>query len=732
MAFIVVKNYKRNLIIAGAGLVVLSLAAGGVSVVFFQPFLAGVVSFVLTFLLFHYPRWGKLSALEPFFLIWVCLRLLALSRSGEEIAGESAALTQFLLVWSAVVFLLHGVVVYFCLFPQSKRGAWKEGSLFLIGAAAALVLVLAVLPPDFISNSIVENINRDRAPESIPESSDNGIPREGRRQGRRTLPRDGSGRQPGLRGMSEYDWQSSSGRGRGRGSSEDNMQYLVKVVASNTEPVYMADNFRGQLDPIQGFLALENEPLNAISQQRLFATWNNSEGNYDTGRIQLEVFSLSTLRERYLPYFPVSVDPTILSEDTGPMRYIHQAESLIHYGDPLRLVNEPSQGLTSRTEQRLSQYLEVSLEREDVVLFNTWLLAAIEKWANNREEIINNDPYLRSLFYFEEESDKPSLPVNRQLEYILAILNSFTEYQYNLSYNEDAAIETLKEFLFETKDGDCVEFSNSLALLGRLAGVPSRVVTGYLVSEGLQTEAHLRGLANLRRQLPILQQFPFDNLFLVTNLHAHSWTQFYISEYGWLDFEATAFAIPPVASGDFNTWDVVIPVIDQNKTFSNFRKFPWRAVFRAAGWLAVSLLIAAYILRYAREAVLYFGVRKGGRQGARALYLLLLAQLAADGKPIKPASKTATEYTDLFLAQRAQSEDAKSAKDEFNVFLDHFKNFALLYSELRWREFDSLEEKDNCFNKLKNEYDRIIKSTRRKGFGWWLVRLINLRGLAYL
>ncbi|MDR2964674.1 MAG: hypothetical protein LBU88_02745 [Treponema sp.] len=727
-----ITSLKRRFIVAGVSLVALSLLAGGFSITFFQPFFAGIVSFFLTYLLFHYPRWGKLSALEPLFLIWVCLRLLALSRSGEEIAGQSIALTQFLLVWSAVVFLLHGVVVYFCLFPHSKRGAWKEGMFFLAGAAAALVLVLAVLPPDFIRNSIIENINRDRAPERIPEDPDGGLPRDSRRQGRRTLPNGGSGQRPGLRGMSEHDWQNA--RGRGSGSSESNMQYLVKVAASEIEPVYMGDNFRGQLDPVKGFLVSENEPLNNLSGQRLFSTWQNSEENYDMDRVRLEVFSLSTLTQKYLPYFPKTVDPTILNEDSGPLRYIHQVESFIHAYNPLLLVNEPLRELTAREKQRLAHYMDVPLEREDMALFGAWLHNANEKWKVNRSEKINNDPYLYSLFYFSEDGETEAAaeappPVNNYLESLFSILTAFSEYQYNLSYNEDTAIKDIKEFLFETKDGDCTEFSNSLALLGRMAGIPSRVVTGYLVSEGLQTEAHLRGLVNLRRQIPVLQQFPFDNLFLVTNLHAHSWVQFYIPNYGWLDFEATQFAIPPLPSGDFNTWDVVIPVLDKKRVFSNVRKFPWMAVFHAAGVLAVTLLVAAYALRYGREAVLHFGTRKGGREGARALYLLLLARLAADGKPIKPASRTATEYSELFVNSFAQRH--RGAED-FDVCFDHFKNFAGLYSKLRWYEFDNKTENENCFNQLKQEYINILNTTKSKGLHRWFIRIINLRGLAYL
>jgi hypothetical protein len=262
-----------------------------------------------------------------------------------------------------------------------------------------------------------------------------------------------------------------------------------------------------------------------------------------------------------------------------------------------------------------------------------------------------------------------------------------------------------------------VEFSNAAALLGRIAGIPSRVVTGYLASEGLQNEAHLQGLAVLREKIPVLQQFPFNDLYMVTDMHSHSWVQFYIPDYGWLDFEATSFAIPPIGGGNSGTWDVVIPLIDETKVFSPIRNIPWGAVIRVSLILASLALFSAYALRYGREVVLFFGVKRGGREGARSLYLLLLARLAADGKPIKPASKTALEYAELFPGTGKESS---------------FSAFAALYSELRWREFKDASERDERFLRLQREYRNILETTRRRGFFRVLVRIFSLRGLAYL
>jgi hypothetical protein len=714
-------SFRDRCLVAGVILLLFAAWVGWFGFGTLQILLAGVISFTLTYLLFNYPRWAKPAALEPFFVAWVCLRLLSLSRSGDDVAGQSESLTQFIFVWTAVVFLLYSFVIYLCLFPKSSGGAAKEGALFALAAAGLLVLVMIVLPADFVRNSVIDNLLPEKIPEKIRESSEYGLPKEaeGRRKGRKTIPQSGDKHEQGLRGISEYSWQNKLSRGKkGDGSKSDNRQYMVMIVAADREPVYMGDVFRGQLDPVEGFLPSPQEQLNKLAKQRFFTTWFDNEPEVDTGREKQEVSSISTIPQKYFPYRPVSIDPTILSENTGPLRYIHQVVSNTHLGDPLALIFQSSRPLSSFEKNLLAPYAEISLNESDAEAFRTYLNKALEKWKKDRNEI------LADLIKRDEVPE----PVNEHLETIFALLTGFSTYQYNLSYTDDLNVEMIKDFLLTNTEGDCVEFSNSLALLGRLAGIPSRVVTGYLAAESLQTPAHLRGLANLRTKIPYLQQFPLDNLFLVTNLHAHSWTQFYIPDFGWLDFEATMFAIPPEGEGDFSTWDVVIPLIDEKRVFSQIRKFPWLAVLRAAAFFAAFALVCAYLLRYGRELALYLGTRRGGRAGARSLYLLLLARLAADGKPVKPASKTALEYAQLFPFKKTDAAAGAVGVEEN----PHLKNFASLYTEMRWRDFKESAQMDECFIKLKQEYKNILETTKRGGIHGPLLRIISLRGLGYL
>ena len=434
------------------------------------------------------------------------------------------------------------------------------------------------------------------------------------------------------------------------------------------------------------------------------------------------MFSLSTLPQHFLPYRPIAVEPAVLSENTGPLRYIHRVRSAMHAQDPLALALSPIRYLSAAEQSALASYLAFPLREADRAVLSAHLDRALEQWRNKRTDLIQGNPYLRHIFA-QDRTGKAQAGAAPYIETILAVLVSFQEYHYNVNDQDDASIAGTLEFLQTTKDGDCVEFSNALALLGRLAGIPTRVVTGYLAASGLQTDAHKRGLAALRNKIKALQEFPFEDLFLVTDAHSHSWAQCYIPGYGWLDFEATAFAIPPVGFGDGNLRDVVIPLLDQTGTVSPARRFPWRAALRALGLLAAAALLAAYGIRYGREILLRLGALRGGRAGARSLYLLLLARLAADGKPIKPAAKTALEYARLFPPETGGAPPGETPP---------FAAFAALYSELRWREFTDPAETEERFQRLKREYRQSIDRTRRRGLWGRLIRLFSLRGLAYL
>ena len=172
-------NRYYKFLLAVLPLIPLSLyLGGGFGLTTVAIFWIGLLSFAGTLLLFHHPRWGTVMVLEPFFLAWMCFNLLVFSRSSETVAAESMGITQFIMIWTGLAFLLNSAVVYFCRYPQGISGVKREAALLGRGSAAVLGLFF-ILPADFVRNAVVANLISDRVEEKIkPDDNEWGIPKD--------------------------------------------------------------------------------------------------------------------------------------------------------------------------------------------------------------------------------------------------------------------------------------------------------------------------------------------------------------------------------------------------------------------------------------------------------------------------------------------------------------------------------------------------------------------------
>jgi len=84
-----------------------------------------------------------------------------------------------------------------------------------------------------------------------------------------------------------------------------------------------------------------------------------------------------------------------------------------------------------------------------------------------------------------------------------------------LAIPEDA--EPVDHFLFENREGFCVHFAQSMAILCRLAGLPARFATGFTP-----------GKYNV-----------LTGTFDVYQYHAHAWCMVWVNPYGWMTFDPT-------------------------------------------------------------------------------------------------------------------------------------------------------------------------------------------------
>jgi len=78
------------------------------------------------------------------------------------------------------------------------------------------------------------------------------------------------------------------------------------------------------------------------------------------------------------------------------------------------------------------------------------------------------------------------------------------------------------QFMFESRRGFCEHYASSFTLLMRLAGIPSRVVTGY---QG--------GAVN-----------PFGGHLVVRQSDAHAWSEVWLHGHGWVRVDPTAAVAP--------------------------------------------------------------------------------------------------------------------------------------------------------------------------------------------
>lgn len=88
-------------------------------------------------------------------------------------------------------------------------------------------------------------------------------------------------------------------------------------------------------------------------------------------------------------------------------------------------------------------------------------------------------------------------------------------YSYSLQVGRDTSVSALEEFL-TTRQGYCVHFASTMALMARALDIPARVVVGYLPGKALP-----------------------DGTWVVTGKEAHAWPELFFPGSGWVRFEPT-------------------------------------------------------------------------------------------------------------------------------------------------------------------------------------------------
>ncbi len=176
-----------------------------------------------------------------------------------------------------------------------------------------------------------------------------------------------------------------------------------------------------------------------------------------------------------------------------------------------------------------------------------------------------------------------TLGANSRLAVLKAIESWFhRDFAYSLAVSRETDLPPLTDFLLRNRQGHCEFFASGMAVMGRLLGIPTRVVQGFM---GGDFSA-------------------LDSSYLVRLSDAHAWVEAFVPERGWVAFDPTPSETEPpfltrLANRLEHLWTRV--VIDYGPAEQ-------RALIRAAGrrllpLAAASLLVLVPLLLVRKFAV---------------------------------------------------------------------------------------------------------------------------------
>jgi transglutaminase-like putative cysteine protease len=229
-----------------------------------------------------------------------------------------------------------------------------------------------------------------------------------------------------------------------------------------------------------------------------------------------------------------------------------------------------------------------------------------------------------------------------------------TNYSYTRTLDRGSPGYPIEDFLFTGKEGHCEYFATAMAVLLREAGIPSRVVNGFI---GGSPNEH-------------------GNFFLVRESDAHSWVEAYFPEHGWVTFDPTPEGTGGAAPGLFPSISSYVDYLrfrwsryvidfsegDQMRLLNEARdKWSWKnktlfsgrggkSLFDWSSAAVIAVLVLCVWLASSRagiKSLLRFR-SKSSRDRAAGMYKQALAYLSRKGFP-KPDSMTASEFSESLV-----------------------------------------------------------------------------------
>lgn len=147
-------------------------------------------------------------------------------------------------------------------------------------------------------------------------------------------------------------------------------------------------------------------------------------------------------------------------------------------------------------------------------------------------------------------------------EFIQAVNQHFASGKYRYTLQPIAmpqhAVDTL---LFDAKAGFCAHYASAMALIMRHAGIPARMVTGYLGGE-MRSNTHMN----------------------IYQYDAHAWVEIWLDEKGWVQLDPTALVSPQRISLGLEAAVAYEDtfLLESPFTLAKFKDIPWLNQLREA------------------------------------------------------------------------------------------------------------------------------------------------------
>jgi hypothetical protein len=280
------------------------------------------------------------------------------------------------------------------------------------------------------------------------------------------------------------------------GAHADSSQYLITLVYSNYDGI---GNWTREQAIDQG---------NAAHQVFQPST---SVNHLDTYRITFLVAPAGGQRFIFTPgssaqSFNVDAE-TLMSVTTGePITY--EAETPLPLGSSYVATGYVSSASIDNLKSVLYPSNTVKASQAD------YPQSILDAYMPQDEQI---DPYIIQKAKEVTQGAKTMYDAATDIENYLHSNFIYNAHNPNPPANQDATV-----WFLQRKEGFCTFFASAMALMGRALGMPTRVVSGYAT-----------GSYDAR-----------SNSFIVRGTLAHTWTQVYFGQYGWINFEPTASFSP--------------------------------------------------------------------------------------------------------------------------------------------------------------------------------------------